>query len=61
MNYKIEQLEKMLEAEKRPDGGYGAHLTHWYGTAKAIQLDAVALQALIDHYKTRSEGGGENA
>jgi hypothetical protein len=53
MNWKIEQLEKMIEAETRPDGGYGAHLKHWASTGKPINLDAKALQALIDHYKSR--------
>lgn len=54
MNYKIEQLEKMLMAESNPEtAGYGAHLTHWQGNAQAINIDALAIQALIDHYKSR--------
>lgn len=52
--YKIEQLNKMLEAEQHEtEGGYGAHLQHWYGNSKGIQLDAEALQALVEHYKNR--------
>ncbi len=54
MDYKIKQLEGMLSAETNPQtAGYGAHLTHWAGSAKAINIDALAIQALIDHYKTR--------
>lgn len=53
--YKIKQLEKMLTAEKDPEhGGYGAHLTHWFGTASPIQLDAEAIRALIRHYEIRA-------
>ena len=54
MNYKIAQLEEMLRQELDPKtSGYGAHLTHWSGNAKPINIDAKAIQALIDHYNTR--------
>ena len=51
--YKVEQLTAMIDYERKqsPDHQYGAQLNHWSGSAgKAIQLDADALQALIDHY-----------
>ena len=48
--YKIEQLKMMLEAETGENGGYGAHLTHWTGTAKEINIDAGAIQVLINYY-----------
>lgn len=51
--YKIKQLTLMLSHEigNGPDDGYGAHLTHWYGDALPIQLDAGALRVLIRYYK----------
>ena len=49
--YKIKQLKAMLTLEKdQENGGYGAHLTHWAGAAP-INLDAGALQALIEYYE----------
>lgn len=51
--YKVEQLTAMRDFERKqsPDQQYGAQLSHWSGSAgKPIQLDADALQALIDHY-----------
>jgi len=48
--YKVKQLELMLSHEEGEDG-YGAHLTHWYGDSKPIQLDAGALKVLIKYYK----------
>lgn len=48
--YKVEQLKKMLDAEEGTNGGYGAHLTHWAGGAKPINIDAGAIQALIRYY-----------
>ena len=49
--YKIKQLKAMLVLERDQSvGGYGAHLSHWAG-AKPINLDAGALQALIDYYE----------
>ncbi len=58
MDYKIEQLKLMLEAETNSDpelGGYGAHLRHENSKGKSIQLDAAAIQALIDHYLSREK------
>ena len=54
--YKIDQLQAMLTIELDPNpnvGGYGAHLQHWYGNSKGIQLDAGALKALIDYYTNK--------
>ena len=51
--YKVAQLTSMRDYERKqsPDQQYGAQLSHWSGSAgKTIQLDADALQALIDHY-----------
>lgn len=51
--YKVEQLTAMRDFERKQatNQQYGAHLEHWSGSAgKPIQLDADALQALIDHY-----------
>ena len=52
-DYKIQNLLLMLEAEEnQPDGEkYGAHLTHWAGTSKPINLDSEAIMALIEHYQ----------
>lgn len=52
--YKLQQLRSMLAAETSEDaGGYGAHLDHWSGRAKPINLDAEALQVLINHYEAK--------
>lgn len=61
MNYKIQQLEKMLESEQsQPENQkYGAHLQHWAGTSKPVNLDEKAIQALIEHYKLRLNKGEE--
>lgn len=51
--YKMEQLTAMRDYERKQasDQQYGAHLSHWSGIAgNPINLDADALQALIDHY-----------
>ena len=51
--YKVKQLETMRDYERKQatDQQYGAQLSHWSGSAgKPINLDADALQALIDHY-----------
>lgn len=51
--YKVKQLESMRDYERKQatNQQYGAQLSHWSGSAgKPIQLDADALQALIDHY-----------
>lgn len=44
-------LSSMLRHEENPrETHYGAHLSHWYGDAADIQLDAGALRALLNHY-----------
>lgn len=51
--YKVKQLEAMRDYERKQatNKQYGAHLEHWSGSAgNPINLDADALQALIDHY-----------
>ena len=50
--YKVEQLQKMLQAEidAPEDQKYGAHLQHWSGKANPINIDAGALRALIAYY-----------
>lgn len=50
--YKVEQLWEMLKAEvSAPDNQkYGAHLQHWSGNSKPINIDAGALRALIAYY-----------
>ena len=51
--YKIKQLMAMLMVETDPNpeiSGYGAHLQYWTGDAKPINIDAGALQVLIDYY-----------
>lgn len=50
--YKVEQLWNMLKAEidAPEDQKYGAHLQHWSGNAKPINVDAGALRALIAYY-----------
>lgn len=59
MDYKIKQLQMMLEAEQvqESDKKYGAHLTHWAGTAKPINIDERALLVLIEHYENRMQEG----
>lgn len=56
-HYKIEQLTRMLEFEKKQaeNEKYGAHLTHWSGNAKPINIDEGALQTLINYYKNKEE------
>ena len=52
-SYKIEQLREWLRfEEKMPEAQqYGAHLTHWSGRGKPINIDAGALRVLIDYYE----------
>ena len=56
-HYKIEQLTIMLEYEMKQaeNAKYGAHLDHWSGKAKPINIDEGALQALINYYKNKEE------
>lgn len=50
--YKIDVLTLMLAAEESEQyGGYGAHLTHWAGVAKPINLGVGALKALLEYYQ----------
>lgn len=51
-SYKVKQLEAMLSHEigNGLSDGYGAHLSHWYGDSKPIQIDAGALRLLIAYY-----------
>ena len=53
--HKVKQLQAMLDYERKQvtNQQYGANLNHWSGCAAPINLDADALQALIDHYYTR--------
>jgi len=58
MEYKLRMLKAMLKVEQeetaRNGSSYGAHLTHWWGgQIKPINLDAEAIQCLIDHYTKR--------
>ena len=50
--YNVEQLLAMRDYERqcKPGDQHGANLSHWSGHGKPINLDADALQALIDHY-----------
>lgn len=50
-SYKVDNLERALEKEIGPDGGYGAHLTHWSGVMNPINIDADAMRVLIRYYK----------
>ena len=51
-SYKAKQLQEMLnwEEQQPEDQKFGAHLTHWSGHGKPINLDAGAIQALIQYY-----------
>jgi hypothetical protein len=51
--YKVEQLTAMRDYERKqePNQQYGAHLDHWIGHGKPINLDAGALNALINYYR----------
>lgn len=50
-HYKVKQLKKMLVHETSKDEEhYGAHLTHWYGDAKPLTIDAGGIEALIQYY-----------
>lgn len=52
--YKIQQLREMLDWEEAQpeDKRYGAHLSHWSGHGKPINLDAGAISALIEYYSS---------
>ncbi|MCD8110873.1 MAG: hypothetical protein LUE14_12420 [Clostridiales bacterium] len=49
--YKVTELKKMLHHETSKTGEhYGARLTHWYGDAKPLTIDAGGIRALIRYY-----------
>lgn len=53
--YKVKHLKKMLEHEEsQTEEHYGAHLTHWYGDANPLTIDAGGLRALIMYYQKHS-------
>ena len=62
-DHKLNQLRIMLAIENGEHGDenkdFGAHLNHWHGAAKPIQLDATALECLIKHYEAREAAEGE--
>ena len=51
-DYKVSQLQKMLEAElsQPEDKKYGAHLQHWDKSVKPITIDEGAIKLLIEYY-----------
>ena len=58
--YKIDQLRNMLRIEQSPDAeirGYGAHLSHWHEDTAPVNIDAGALEALIDYYERKNMEG----
>ncbi len=55
-DYKVKQLKQMLKHEtSKKEEHYGAHLSHWYGDSKPINIDAGGLRALIRYYSKRSK------
>ena len=55
LEYKLEQLRLMLESEEKTSKPYGAHLSHWAGHAKDVNIDVGALKVLIEYYEERLE------
>jgi hypothetical protein len=57
IEYRLGELKKMISAELRmtEQERYGAHLSHWSGVAKPIQLDLGALLELYHYYKSLLE------
>lgn len=50
-NYKVNELQKMLAHETSgSEEHYGARLSHWYGDAKHLTIDAGGIRALIRYY-----------
>lgn len=50
-DYKVKQLQQMLAHEtSNSEEHYGARLSHWYGDAQVLTIDAGGLRALIDYY-----------
>ena len=60
--YKIDQLTAMKEAELMPDpiGGWGITVSCKWANLRSVNIDADAVQCLIDHYKKLNEGSIEN-
>lgn len=57
--YKVKQLQKMLAHEtSESETHYGAHLSHWYGDAAPLTIDAGGLKALIQHYQSHDTDMG---
>lgn len=56
-SYKLKQLEEMLKFEEQQpeDQKYGAHLFHWSGHGKPINLETGALRVLIQYYSEKVE------
>lgn len=61
--YKVEQLTAMRDYERKQasDQQYGAHLDHWSGHGKPINIDAGAINALIGYYINLDEMEHEQA
>lgn len=57
--YKIEQIREMVKYEEAQADAekYGAHLSHWSGHGKPINIDEGALKALIRYYRREIEKG----
>lgn len=54
--YKVKQLRKMLQYETDTnETHYGAYLSHWAGDAKPINIDAGAIEVLIEYYSNKKE------
>lgn len=59
--YKVKHLRKMLSHETSKDGEhYGARLSHWFGDANVLTIDAGGLQALIEYYSHHDTDLGGN-
>lgn len=52
--YKVKQLRQMLAHETGGGEHYGARLSHWYGDARTLTIDAGGLKALIAYYETHN-------
>lgn len=50
-SYKVKELQKMLAHEtSETDEHYGARLSHWWGDANVLTIDAGGIRALIRYY-----------
>lgn len=50
-SYKVNELQKMLVHEtSETDEHYGARLSHWWGDANVLTIDAGGIRALIRYY-----------